>query len=312
MREKMVKDKLSIILIFTIFICLSCGGQGPSEKGAETTSPIEQPTKKGMITIATTTSTYDSGLLDYLNPKFTEKTGIEVRVVSMGTGAAFRAGEEGNADLILVHDTEGELKFVEDGFGINRRDVMYNDFIIIGPHDNPAGLAIDEPVIGAMAKIAATGVRFISRGDDSGTHRREQKIWMETGLPLDEMEKTIVKKGKEIVVRLIRPSGDWYQSIGQGMGAALNMANEMRAYVLTDRGTYLAYKGDLDLIVLNEGGPMLVNQYGIILINPEKNPSVKRDLAIQYIDWITSQEGQALIGEFKVEGEILFRPNYSG
>lgn len=298
-----MRIKLLAFLCIAIFLYASCGKPPVPSGGAE-------PVKKGSITMATTTSTYDSGLLDYLNPKFIEKTGIDVRVVSMGTGAAFRTGEEGNADLLLVHDTEGEVKFVEEGYGTDRRDVMYNDFIILGPADNPAGITKDDPVAEAFAKIAGGGVKFISRGDDSGTHRKEQHVWRSSSVPVEEIEKTIVKNGKELPIRMARPSGEWYLSIGQGMGAALTMANEMRAYVLADRGTYLAYKADMDMVILNEGDDDLKNQYGVIPINPAKHPSAKYDLAMEYVNWITSPDGQALIGDFKVGDEVLFFPNY--
>ncbi len=264
----------------------------------------------GSITMATTTSTYDSGLLDYLNPIFTKKTGIDVRVVSMGTGAAFRAGMEGNADLLLIHDKAAEIEFVKSGYGTERRDVMYNDFVILGPSENPADLLPGDTAVEAFKKIAETKSTFISRGDDSGTHRREELIWSATGLPLDETEQTVVKEGNAMVFKMARPTGDWYLSIGQGMGPALTMANEKQAYILADRGTYLSYMSKLNLVVLNEGDPILLNQYGVIPINPEKFPHVKYNLAMEYVNWITSPEGQEAIRQFKVGDEILFHPDY--
>jgi tungstate transport system substrate-binding protein len=304
---KIVPSLATILLIITLYGCTGSPRGAASDQG---TPKPEQAAKKGEITMATTTSTYDSGLLDYLNPMFTKETGIEVKVVSMGTGAAIRAGENGDADLILVHDPDGEKQFVAEGYGVDRREVFYNDFILLGPPGNPAGIVETDSANEAFSKIAASESTFISRGDDSGTHRREQSLWRDTGLVLEEKEDMIIKNGKEVPVRYIKPSGDWYLSIGQGMGAALNMAHEKGTYVLADRGTYLSYKADLDLVIANQGDASLVNQYGIIAVNPEKHPEIKFDLAMEYIDWICSDEGQKAIGAYEKEGEILFHPNY--
>jgi tungstate transport system substrate-binding protein len=303
--------KLKALLLFAILslFFIACGQQVEKPAAKADLKP-DTAAGKQYITMATTTSTFDSGLLDYLNPLFTAKTGIDVRVVSLGTGAAIRAGENGDADLILVHDTEGEKKFVADGFGIDRREVFYNDFILLGPPDNPAGILDTDTITEALAKIAADGATFISRGDDSGTHRREQTLWRETGLPLEEKADTIVSKGEEVILRYVKPTGEWYLSIGQGMGAALNMAHEKGAYLIADRGTYLSYKSKLDLLIVSQGDDSLRNQYGIIAVNPEKHPGIKYDLAMKYIDWLCSDEGQQAVAAFRQDGEILFHPDY--
>jgi len=306
----MMKTKTLILAIILCLLVIGC-----AEK-ADENEPIKQGgeevvvQKSGTITIATTTSTFDSGLLDYLNPMFTAGTGIKVKVVSMGTGAAIRAGENGDADLILVHDTKGELAFVDGGYGIDRREVFHNDFIILGPEANPAGISTDENASAALAKIAASESTFISRGDDSGTHRKEQELWKASGLALVETSRVITKKNMDVVVDYVKPAGEWYLSIGQGMGAVLTMAYEKQAYVLTDRGTYLSYMANTDLAILNEGDPLLMNQYGIIAVNPGKHEGIKFDLAMIYINWICSSVGQKAIGDFRKEGEVLFHPDY--
>ena len=293
---------LMLIVVALTFLCAACADQQPEENTV----------KKGTITMATTTSTYDSGLLDYLKPMFTADTGIEVKVVSMGTGAAIKAGENGDADLILVHHPEGELQFVNAGFGVNRREVFYNDFIILGPPDNPAGVEKNDAADVALSKIANTGATFISRGDDSGTHRKEQSLWLSSGIPLEKTDQLISKQGNTVTIAYVKPFGDWYLSIGQGMSAAIKMAHEKDAYVLADRGTYLSYMADIDLEIVNEGDPSLINQYGIIAVNPEKHGDIKFDLAMEYIEWICSDDGQAAVGAFRKDGEVLFHPNYRG
>ena len=315
----MMKIKLLVLTVFTGLLFMNCGGFAPDpapiRKGLDQNMPIgvaKQPSTPviGTITMATTTSTYDSGLMGHINHIFMAKTGIQVKVVAMGTGAAIRAGENGDADLILVHDTEGELAFVEGGYGIDRREIFHNDFIILGPKDNPAGIATDESASAALAKIAASESIFISRGDDSGTHRKEQELWRASGLALEETSQVITKKHMDIAVNYVKPNGDWYLSIGQGMGAALTMTHEKQGYVLTDRGTYLSYMAKTDLAILNEGDPLLVNQYGIIAVNPEKHEGIKYDMAMRYINWISSDEGQKAVGDFRKEGEVLFHPDY--
>jgi tungstate transport system substrate-binding protein len=245
-------------------------------------------TSKGAIRVATTTSTDNTGLLEVLLPKFAAKTGIEVQVIAVGTGRAIKHGENGDVDLILVHARAAEDKFVKDGFGINRRNVMHNDFVIIGPAEDPAGIKGTGDVLEALKKIAGTGSMFVSRGDDSGTHKKEKSLWQAAG---------------------IEPSGEWYMSAGQGMGVVIIIADEKQAYTMTDRGTYIAYKSKIEIPVLVEGDKRLFNPYGVIAVNPEKHPHVKYAEAMKFIEWLTSEEAQKLIGSFKKDGETLFHPD---
>ncbi len=260
------------------------------------------------IKMATTTSTDNSGLLGVLIPPFEKKFGINVDVIAVGTGAALKLGENGDVDVVLVHAPEREEEFIQAGYGVNRRRVMYNDFVIIGPADDPAGIREEKNAAQAMAMIADKKSPFVSRGDDSGTHIKEQFLWKESGLPLKEVKKMIAKKGGESEVQYVAPEGDWYFSIGQGMGAALMMADEKRAYCLADRGTYLAYRNKINLDILGEGDPRLYNPYGIIAVNPERYPRVQYFGAMSLIAWITSVEGQKIISDFRTEGEVLFHP----
>jgi tungstate transport system substrate-binding protein len=245
-----------------------------------------------VLRLSTTTSTENSGLLTYLLPSFEQKTGIKVNVISVGTGKALELGKNGDVDVTLVHARELEDKFVADGWGIDRRDVMYNDFIVAGPTADPAGVKGGHDVIAAFRKIASGNARFISRGDNSGTDFMEKKYWQEAGT---------------------KPAGANYVSAGLGMGEVLNMAAEMNAYTLTDRATYGAYKAKTGLAVLVEGDKRMFNPYGIIAVNPERHKSANRGInyagAKQLIDWITSAEGQAKIAAFKPEGEQLFFPS---
>ncbi len=240
------------------------------------------------IKLATTTSTENSGLLGILLPPFEEKYDIKVDVIAVGTGAAIQLGKNGDVDIVLVHARAAEDAMVEEGYGINRRDVMYNDFIIVGPAEDPAGIRGEEDAAAALIKIAHSEISFISRGDNSGTHIKELELWQSAG---------------------VKPEGDWYLEIGQGMEAALLLANENRGYVLADRGTYLATKDKLDLVILSEGDPRLFNPYGVIAVNPAVYPHVKYIEAMQLIAWMTSPEGQKIIGEYKAHGEVLFFPN---
>ena len=239
------------------------------------------------LKLATTTSTENSGLLGVLLTPFEEKFGIKVDVIAVGTGQAIKLGENGDVDMILVHARAAEDKFIEEGYGVNRRDVMFNDFIILGPSNDPAEIRSESNVTLALKRISDRKVYFVSRGDDSGTHKKEKILWQNT--------KT-------------SPEGEWYMEIGQGMGATLQVANERQAYVLCDRGTFLAYKDKIDLIILSEGDPLLFNPYGIMAVNPARYPHVKYIEAMQLIAWVTSVEGQKIIGEYKKEGEILFHP----
>ena len=239
------------------------------------------------LKFATTTSTENSGLLGVLLPPFEEKFKIKVDVIAVGTGKALKLGENGDVDIVLVHARAAEDKFIEEGYGVNRRDVMFNDFIILGPSNDRAEIKGEKNVILALKKIADLKTYFISRGDDSGTNKKEKNLW---------------QKAK------ISPEGKWYMEIGQGMGAALQVANEKQAYVLCDRGTFLAYKNKIDLIILSEGDALLLNPYGIMAVNPARYPQVKYIEAMQLIAWVTSVEGQKIIGEYKKEGETLFHP----
>ena len=245
------------------------------------------------ITVASTTSTEQSGLFGYLLPRFTAATGIAVKVVAVGTGQALDIGRRGDADVVFVHDRPAEEKFLAGGFGVQRHDVMYNDFVVIGPKSDPAHIAGSKDVAEALRKIAAVKASFVSRGDRSGTHEAELRLWKEAGVDL--------ASGK----------GSWYREIGQGMGAALNMASSDNAYLLSDRGTWLAFKNRGDLVVLTEGDRRLFNQYGVMLVNPAKHSSIKAKEGQAFIDWLISPEGQKIISDYKVGGEQLFFPNAS-
>ena len=243
------------------------------------------------ITLSSTTSTDNSGLLDYLIPKFKIKTGINVRVIAVGTGRALLLGERGDADIVLVHHKASEEKFVEKGYGIERKDVMYNDYVIVGPKQDPAKIGHVKKAAKAFHLISELKSPFISRGDDSGTHKKELELWNLTGVNIQHY------------------SGDWYREAGAGMGATLNIANGMSAYTMSDRGTWLSFKNRDQLTLLFENDPPLFNQYGIILVNPERHPHIKYLEAKKFSDWLTSNEGQQAIGEFTLEGEQLFFPN---
>jgi tungstate transport system substrate-binding protein len=242
------------------------------------------------ITLATTTSTYDTGLLDAILPVFTKATGIEVKVVSAGTGKALEYGKNGDADIVLVHARSSEDKFVAEGYGIDRKDVMYNNFLLIGPKEDPAKIKGMKDVVAAFKKIAEKEAPFVSRGDKSGTNVKELEIWKAAG---------------------ITPSGDWYLMSGVGMGQTLIVANEKGAYTLSDDGTYYDYTlgKKIDLPVMVEGDKVLFNQYGIILVNPAKVPTVKYDAAKKLHDWMTGPDGQKEIAKFKKYGKQLFFPN---
>ncbi|KQO42976.1 extracellular solute-binding protein [Methylobacterium sp. Leaf85] len=242
------------------------------------------------ITVASTTSTEQSGLFKELLPQFTQASGIGVKVVALGTGQALDAARRGDADVALVHDTAAEEKFVGEGWSTKRYPVMYNDFVIVGPKDDPAGAA-GASVVEALRKIAAAKAPFVSRGDRSGTHSAELRYWKEAGLDLGAVR------------------GDWYKDVGQGMGPALNTASAANAYVLSDRGTWLSFKNRGDLKILVEGDKRLFNQYGVMVVNPEKHPHVKAKAAQAFVDWLVSAPGQAAIAAYRIGGEQLFFPN---
>ena len=243
------------------------------------------------IIVQSTTSTQNSGLFDYLLPIFTDKTGIEVRVVAVGTGQAIKNAANGDGDVLFVHDKPAEEKFVADGDGVERFDVMYNDFVIVGPAGDPAGVGGMSDVTAAMAMIAEAEAPFASRGDDSGTHKAELRLWGETDVDISAA------------------SGGWYRETGSGMGATLNAATGMGAYALTDRATWIAFGNKGDYVIQVEGDEKMFNQYGISLVNPEAHPNVKADLGQQFVDWIISAEGQDAIAAYTVDGQQLFFPN---
>ena len=268
-----------------------------------------------VIKMSTTTSTQASGLLDVLLPELEKDTGITVKVIAKGTGAAIRDGMDGNVDVIFVHAKAREEKFVAEGYGTKRYAVMHNDFVILGPAGDPAGIKGEKKAADAFKKIAAAKVIFVSRGDDSGTHTKEQNLWKASGLPLEKKTSTIVKKGKEREVTFTHPAGlgEWYLSIGQGMGKALTFADEKQGYILADRGTYIKYKFGRDvpieLDVLGEGDPALANPYGVIPINPKKHPHVKNVLAEEFAQWLVSERGQSVINGYRLLGKQLFYPD---
>ena len=268
-----------------------------------------------VIKMSTTTSTENSGLLDVLLPAFEKDTGIKVKVFAKGTGAAIRDGMDGNVDIIFVHAKEREEEFVADGYGAYRLAVMHNDFVIVGPKADPAGIRGKKDAIRALTMIASKEAPFVSRGDDSGTHTKEQALWKASGIPLETTTTEIISKGKKKKLTFVYPGGlgKWYFSIGQGMGKTLTFAEEKQAYTLTDRGTYLNYKfgreQGLDLDILCEGDPLLYNPYGIIPVNPKKFPYVKFDLADQFAKWLVSPNAQAMIAQYKIQGKQAFYPD---
>ena len=268
-----------------------------------------------VLKMSTTTSTENSGLLDLLLPQLEKVAGIRVKVFAKGTGAAIRDGMDGNVDIIFVHAKEREEKFVVDGYGAYRLGVMHNDFVILGPVADPAGIKGKPDAAMALKGIAEAMARFASRGDDSGTHSKEEALWKATGLPLKIVRTEIVKKGKKQSISFQYPGevGQWYLSIGQGMGKTLTYAEEKQAYTLADRGTYLKYKygrkHGLDLEILYQGDPRLFNPYGVIPISPKMHPHVKFRLADRFARWLVSPKAQALIAQYKVQGEQVFFPD---
>lgn len=245
------------------------------------------------ITVASTTSTEQSGLFQYLLPLFETATGITVRVVAVGTGQALKIGEHGDADVLLVHDKVGEDAFIAAGLGVGRHDVMYNDFVLVGPSSDPAGITGVDDVTDALKRIAAKQATFVSRGDDSGTDRLEKRMWAEAGIDP------------------VPGRGGWYKDIGSGMGPALNTAAAMGAYTISDRGTWISFKNRRDLRIVLEGDKRLFNQYGVMLVNPVRHPHVKADLGRRFIDWLLSPDGQRAIAGYKIGGEQLFFPDAS-
>ena len=246
------------------------------------------------IVVSSTTSTQDSGLFGYILPLFKQKTGIEVKVVAQGTGQALDTGRRGDADVVFVHAKSAEEKFLAEGEGVKRYPVMYNDFVLIGPKSDPAGIKGTKDVAKALETIKNKRAPFISRGDKSGTHMAELALW-----------------NKDAGIDIEKEKGPWYKLIGQGMGAALNTASASNAYVLSDRGTWISFKNKGDLVIAVEGDKRLFNQYGVTLVNPAKHPNVKKELGQAFIDWLISPEGQKIIASYKINGEQLFYPNAS-
>lgn len=271
-----------------------------------------------VLVLATTTSTENTGLLAYLHPDFEAKTGLKVKVIAKGTGASLQLGRDGNADVVLVHARAEEDRFVAEGHGVMRRDVMYNDFIIIGPAADPAQVKDAPGPAEALARIAQQKRTFISRGDASGTHVKEQELWRASGLPLLSESITVFAEGRQLVFTSVRPAGDpsgqdWYLSIGQGMGKAITVATEKQAYTLADRGTYytfaLAEPPKTDLAILHQSGELLRNPYGVIAVNPQKHPGVNFTAAGKYVEWLTSPRVQQMIADYRPQGKQLFYPS---
>lgn len=280
--------KFTALLLSGVLLLLATGCTPKTDAGDATVPTPENPE----LILATTTSTQDSGLLDYLLPIFTEDTGYTVKTIAVGTGKAIQMGRDGEADVLLVHAKSDELKFVEEGHGLERHDVMYNDFILVGPKDDALKLKeqFGNDIAGGLRAIADVQATFVSRGDDSGTHKKEIAIWKSADL---------------------EPVGDWYLSAGSGMADVLKIADEKQAYTITDRATYLSMKSDLDLEIAIEGDENLFNQYGVIPVNPEKGETINNEGAVAFMEWILSEKGQNLIKEFGVQeyGQPLFIPN---
>lgn len=287
----MKKGKLALAL--AVMLILSMVFTACSTNQPRSTGENPAPEAKKEIILSTTTSTQDSGLLDYLLPEFTKDTGIDVKVVAVGTGQALKMGEDGEADVLLVHAKASEEEFIKAGHGLERFDVMYNDFILIGPKDDvKVKTAAPNSILDTLKYIKDNQIKFVSRGDDSGTHKAELKLWKELG---------------------IEPAGDWYVSAGKGMGAVIQMANEMKAYTISDRATYLSMKDKSDLAIIVEQDPKLYNQYGVIAVNPDKNDKINKEGAQAFVEWILSEKAQKLIGEYGAAeyGQGLFIPNAS-
>ncbi|HWJ05191.1 MAG TPA: substrate-binding domain-containing protein [Steroidobacteraceae bacterium] len=278
----MVKNRRHFAAAFAALLAsLAVGGQ----------ALVADPASDRFITVASTTSTENSGLFGHILPQFRDKTGIAARVVALGTGQALDVGRRGDADVVFVHDKAAEEKFVAEGEGVARHEVMYNDFVLVGPKADPAKIAGTPDIAKALKAISDAKASFVSRADRSGTHAAEIKLWSAAGLDIATAK------------------GPWYRETGSGMGAALNTAAAMGAYILADRGTWLSFKNRGDLTILVQGDKRLFNQYGVILVNPKKHPTVKQADGQAFIDWLLSDEGQKAIAAFKIDGEQLFFPN---
>lgn len=287
-RNRLAALILTLTIIAASALSFGCTPKAEPQKEAESIETEDTKVESEMI-LATTTSTRDTGLLDVLVPAFDKKYGVTTKVVAVGTGEAIEMGKQGNADVLLVHSRKSEDEFVESGYGINRKDVMYNFFFIVGPKDDPAGVTLVKDAETAMKKIAETKSKFLSRGDQSGTHKKEISIWDAFGL---------------------KPQGEeWYSETGQGMGDTLTMASEMGAYTLVDSGTWYAFADKVNLKIVLEGDQVLFNPYGVIAVNPEKYPNIHNKAAMAFIDFITSEEGQKIIGDYEKNGHQLFVPD---
>ena len=295
-----MKRSLAALCCITLIITFSWGVAMGGEK---------------ILKMSTTTSTQASGLLDVLLPELEKDTGIKVKVIAKGTGAAIRDGMDGNVDIIFVHAKVREEKFIQEGYGTKRYAVMHNDFVILGPSNDPAGIKGLISAAEALRKIAAVKSVFISRGDDSGTHTKEQTLWKATGIPLEKKTDKIIKKGKKSEITFVHPAGsvEWYLSIGQGMGKTLTVADEKKAYTLADRGTFIKYKYGRDipieLNVICEGDPILANPYGVIPINPKIHSHVNYELAHAFAQWLVSEKGQSVIANYRLIGKQMFYPD---
>jgi len=280
-----MKNRIKASLITLMLLLAVAGFAGGVQEAPDNAGAVPENPR---VKLATTTSTENSGLLAVLLPAFEEKTGYKVDVIAVGTGKAIAHGEAGDVDLIMVHSRSREDAFVENGFGIDRRDLMHNDFVVLGPDSDPAGIAGTSDAAAAFAKIAESGADFVSRGDDSGTHGKEKAVWKSSGAA---------------------NSGKWYKEAGQGMGAVITMADDMQGYTIADRGTYLAMKDNIGIKVVVEGDPVLFNPYGVIAVNPELHSHVNFAGAVALIDFVTGAEGQGIIRDFTKNGEPLFIPD---
>jgi tungstate transport system substrate-binding protein len=289
--EKNMKKMWKLLLASLVVMSLVVGCSGTNGEAEKSTEPTVAEKIGGSIILSTTTSTENSGLLAYILPDFTEQTGIEVKTVAVGTGKALQMGRDGDADVLLVHAKASEEEFIADGHGVERFDVMYNDFVILGPSEDPADLnSTKSSVVDSFVKLNDTKAKFVSRGDDSGTHKKEKSLWKSAD---------------------ITPEGDQYISAGKGMGDVIQMANELQAYTMSDRATYLSMSDTLELEVVVEGDKILFNQYGVMAVNPDKNDKINNEGANAFIEWLLSDETQELISGFGVEkfGQPLFIPN---
>ncbi|NOQ78125.1 MAG: solute-binding protein [Gammaproteobacteria bacterium] len=281
----MIKYLFFITYFSSIFLFLNIAA------AAQSSSPDSALLKNNIIRLATTTSTENSGLLQHLLPYFENESGYKVHVIAVGTGKALRMGKEGDVDVLLVHALDAEKQFIKKGYGVKRHAVMYNDFVIIGPAEDPASIGNSSSTQTVFQSIQQKESLFISRGDDSGTHKKEKKIWASAD---------------------VIPKGRWYREIGQGMGKAIQIADELGAYTLTDRGTWLSYKDKTHLKLLYQGDAFLFNPYGIIAVNPERYNDININGANILINWLTSKQGQQLIGQYKKDGQVLFIPSVDG